>query len=276
MNNRYLYWGWEAELTLEHIEKVIAHFEIVRQGVIQDYGTEALSATTVDNREVTGALGGKKPLPPDVLPSTVARDGTMDDYYIRDTDVSFNDDEEMYDIFRGFIKGANESAGWNYDYDFMEMIQYTRYEEGQFYGWHADTMNGGEPWLEYDNDNPDQWARDKDNEPIVDDMATVNYGHVRYKPKTAYNSNTNLIGRTRKLSLIATLTEQGKDYEGGDFYVDYGTHNEASGGQFQVIEGMRKAGTVVVMPSYVYHRVDPVTSGLRRSIVIWANGPPWR
>ena len=75
--------------------------------------------------------------------------------------------------------------------------------------------------------------------------------------------------------MFDTLSEQGKDYEGGDFCIDWGTHNE-NGEQFQVLNGLRKAGTIVIMPSFVYHQVTPVTSGLRRSIVIWANGPPWR
>jgi PKHD-type hydroxylase len=276
MINKFLYWGWAAELPPEHIEEVIAHFEGVRGDVIQNYGENALSATTVDGRQAGGAFGGKKPLPPNILPSSVVRAGTMDDYYIRDTDVTFDDTDRMYDIFRPFIHGANESAGWNYDWEFMEAIQYTRYEPGQFYGWHADTMNSGEAWLEYDNDNPDHRMLDKDNKPIVDEMATKDLGHVRYKPKGEYSANSKLVGKTRKLSLIATLTEQGKDYEGGDFYVDYGSHHEDPKGQFQAIGGMREAGTIVVMPSYVYHQVAPVTSGLRKSIVIWANGTPWR
>ena len=196
MHHRYLYWGWEAELTSEAIEEVIAHFETVRDGIIQDHGAGALTATTVDNREAGGALGGKKPLPPDVLPSSVARNGTLDDYYNRDTEVTFDYTDRMYEIFRPFFSGAHESGGWNYDWDFMEMIQYTRYEPGQFYGWHADTMNSGEAWLEYDNNNPDHWARDNDNEPIVDEMNTIDFGHVRYRQKTEYNANPNLVGKT--------------------------------------------------------------------------------
>ena len=33
---------------------------------------------------------------------------------------------------------------------------------------------------------------------------------------------------------------------------------------------------VTVFPSYVVHRVTPVTRGTRRSLVVWANGPGFR
>ena len=39
---------------------------------------------------------------------------------------------------------------------------------------------------------------------------------------------------------------------------------------------IRPRGSIVVFPSFVWHRVKPVTSGTRYSLVIWNLGYPWR
>jgi len=275
MNLATIYWGWEEELSKKVINDIVNHFDTKRKDIIHDLGENVLSATTTDAHQSGGAHAGKKPIPSDMLPSDAAKSGTIDDYYIRDTEVVFDDDDNLYNIFRPFFHGANKSAGWNFDWRFMENVQYARYKPGQFYTWHADSLAGDQGLIKYDNDNPEHRLEGaEEGEFIIDEVATLDYGHVRYMPKEGYTDNKNLVGLTRKISLVATLTEQGVDYEGGDFWVDFGTHHNNE--QFQVIEGMRKAGTVLVMPSFIYHRVAPVTSGLRKSIVIWANGPPWK
>ena len=35
-------------------------------------------------------------------------------------------------------------------------------------------------------------------------------------------------------------------------------------------------GTMIVFPSYMWHRVRPVTSGVRKSLVLWIQGPPFK
>ena len=35
-------------------------------------------------------------------------------------------------------------------------------------------------------------------------------------------------------------------------------------------------GRIVAFPSYVLHRVTPVTKGLRRTLAVWVSGPPYR
>lgn len=71
----------------------------------------------------------------------------------------------------------------------------------------------------------------------------------------------------RKLSLTLVLNEPGKDFEGGEFQTqtskDITTH-----------ESIR--GRIFIFPSYVMHRVAPVTKGTRKSIVIWVKGPKFR
>ena len=42
------------------------------------------------------------------------------------------------------------------------------------------------------------------------------------------------------------------------------------------VKAPREKGTIVVFPSFVQHRVTPITKGVRQSIVGWVSGPPYR
>jgi PKHD-type hydroxylase len=43
-----------------------------------------------------------------------------------------------------------------------------------------------------------------------------------------------------------------------------------------VIDGFDRQVTVVTFPSWVMHRVTPVTKGVRYSLIAWIVGPRWR
>lgn len=72
----------------------------------------------------------------------------------------------------------------------------------------------------------------------------------------------------RKVSVVIQLSHP-DDYEGGNFEIDP---------QYPVMpqEEIRQQGTVLVFPSFIRHRVTPVTSGVRRSLVCWVEGPKFR
>ena len=38
---------------------------------------------------------------------------------------------------------------------------------------------------------------------------------------------------------------------------------------------LKNQGDMIVFPSYLWHRVKPVTKGTRKSLVIWFIGPPF-
>ena len=42
------------------------------------------------------------------------------------------------------------------------------------------------------------------------------------------------------------------------------------------VDGQREVGTAIIFPSFMAHRVAPVTVGERRSLVAWACGPTFR
>lgn len=69
----------------------------------------------------------------------------------------------------------------------------------------------------------------------------------------------------RKLSFVLQLSDP-TTYEGGVF-------------EFKEIEQpvrFREQGSVLVFPSYLSHRVTPVTKGVRNSLVGWMEGPRWK
>ena len=70
----------------------------------------------------------------------------------------------------------------------------------------------------------------------------------------------------RKLSFSLLLSEPGVDFEGGEFEVMEGA---------DPYDAKLEKGTLVYFPSFLMHRVKPVTKGIRRSLVGWINGPNW-
>ena len=70
---------------------------------------------------------------------------------------------------------------------------------------------------------------------------------------------------TRKLSMTFLLNEPGVDFEGGDFQINSGQEKDAE------TVPLNK-GRIIMFPSFMIHRVKPVTKGIRKSIVIWVVG----
>ena len=81
-------------------------------------------------------------------------------------------------------------------------------------------------------------------------------------------------GKIRKLSVTVSLSDE-TEYEGGDFEFDF-RNNDKGSNQPQICKEIRPKGSIVVFPSFTWHRVKPVTSGTRYSLVIWNLGKPWR
>jgi PKHD-type hydroxylase len=78
----------------------------------------------------------------------------------------------------------------------------------------------------------------------------------------------------RKLTVVVQL-DDGADYVGGDLeLLRFGSDVPSA---IEVpAEAMRQRGTAIVFPSYVLHRVTPVTAGQRRTLVGWLVGPRFR
>ena len=156
----------------------------------------------------------------------------------RKSDIVWMNDTWLYKEIHPYIHEANKLAGWNFDWDFSESCQFTRYGVGQYYGWHCDSWD--KPY----------------NKP--DDL----------------NSH----GKIRKLSVTISLSEP-EDYVGGNLEFDMRNQKDWEQDKKKAIHEcteIRPRGSIIVFPSFVWHRVAPVTKGTRYSLVIWNLGHPFR
>ena len=85
-----------------------------------------------------------------------------------------------------------------------------------------------------------------------------------------YNNPTNAFmhDNVRKLSMTLLLN---KSFEGGDF--EFASYNKE---KCDIASVEMNQGDIVVFPSWMEHRVAPITKGIRYSLVTWFLGPPFR
>lgn len=67
----------------------------------------------------------------------------------------------------------------------------------------------------------------------------------------------------RKLSMTLLLDD---NFEGGEFQLNVGNQNQPA-----ILPAQK--GRALLFPSFMCHRVTPVTKGKRRSLVVWCLGP---
>ena len=85
---------------------------------------------------------------------------------------------------------------------------------------------------------------------------------IRYEPGGFFVEHTDIAhahAAHRKISLLVQLSES-DDYAGGDVVL---------AGRIKL---PKARGSACVFPSWVQHRVDPITSGVRYSLAAWAKG----
>lgn len=74
------------------------------------------------------------------------------------------------------------------------------------------------------------------------------------------------LARQRKLTVVVQISDP-DTYQGGGLE----TNSDA-----QIRTADRARGSATLFPSFVLHRVDPVTSGDRYSLTTWVHGPAFR
>jgi PKHD-type hydroxylase len=70
----------------------------------------------------------------------------------------------------------------------------------------------------------------------------------------------------RKVSVIVQLSDP-SEYTGGVLEISSGSNTQ---------KVSNKKGAVIVFPSFLQHRITPVASGLRKSLVLWAGGEHYK
>jgi len=73
----------------------------------------------------------------------------------------------------------------------------------------------------------------------------------------------------RKISITVQLSDP-SEYEGGNLEMWSGGHESS------VTTAHKGAGSVFIFPSYMMHRVTPVTKGVRKSFVLWVGGSHYK
>jgi len=155
----------------------------------------------------------------------------------RNSNIVWMEDQWIYKEIQPYINEANRNAGWNFQWDWSETCQFTKYEKGQYYDWHCDSWD--EPYL-YPND-----------------------------PQNPKNN------KVRKLSVTVSLSDP-KEYKGGELEFDFRNKDPHKKKQIVKCKEILPKGSLVVFPSFVWHRVCPVKSGERNSLVIWSLGWPFK
>ena len=92
-----------------------------------------------------------------------------------------------------------------------------------------------------------------------------------YDWHTDAGTRINENGKIRKLSMTVALVD-GSEYEGGDFEIRMENPKDH---EVHVIKAAKQKGSVTIFPSFVWHRVKPVTAGTRYSLVNWHQGNPY-
>ena len=155
----------------------------------------------------------------------------------RNSDLVWLNDTWIYKELHPYVHMANKNAGWNFDWERSESCQFTKYKHNQYYDWHSDSWN-----KPYDRPN--------------------NVEH----------------GKIRKLSMTCQLTD-GSEYQGGELEFDfrnYDPHMREEAKHLKQAKEILPKGSIIVFPSFVWHRVKPVTKGTRYSLVMWNLGYPFK
>ena len=126
-----------------------------------------------------------------------------------------------------------------------------------------DTANKKAGWnFQWDWNEPSQFTSYE-----KDDHYNWHNDQVKY----GEDENKNFKNKIRKLSLTLQLTEPTK-YEGGDLQIKYFNNNTV---KKDTLTNLREVGTVIIFPSFVWHRITPITKGKRQSLVNWSLGKPF-
>lgn len=155
------------------------------------------------------------------------------DTSIRDSSISWVSWEHWAGAMMwGYMRIINDKF-FGYDINHIDggKLQYTRYDNQQFYTWHKD-----------------------------EDIDTIPENGITFR-----GDSENKQVFMRKLSASLILNE---DFEGGQFQI--------ISPEGKIYSPPSEKGTLIVFDSRMQHRVRPVKSGVRKSLVAWGCGPRWR
>ena len=110
-----------------------------------------------------------------------------------------------------------------------------------------------------------------------------NIQFTEYEPRGHYTWHNdsmknpmNLKNMQRKLSMIVQLSKP-ENYEGGELRFNLrGLDSCLDDNLMGPPPEFKQQGSIVIFPSFLWHKVEPITKGLRHSLVMWALGGNWK
>ena len=212
MNLQYYYWYFKSAIPPRICD------DIVKYGLKHQ-----------EDMAITGGMGRGRDLKKQPLNKKEIKDLKKK----RNSSIVWMNDRWIYNEIQPYIHEANKSAGWNFNWNWSESCQFTKYKPGQYYDWHCDS-----------------WE-------------------IPYKEKGPRE------GKVRKLSVTVSLSDE-KDYKGGELEFDFRQTDPDKQRRTDVCKHIVSKGSLVVFPSFVWHRVKRVTKGVRYSLVMWNLGYPFQ
>ena len=301
LKNNYYY--FKSALTPKQCTKILEAGMTELTKKTSAYGESAIQAQTADGKE-KGGVDNKGNKTGEFAQANMTKEKLVkkgikeSDGYVRDSSIAWLNERWIYDLLHPYIHEANAAAGWSYEWNFSEACQFTKYSPGQFYGWHADgssdwpsiykptlkDKNG--KWKVCDfvmNEKKTDFAYEKDISGTLTpkvEMTDVDCPVRKQlnflgeeQPINGFTDNKFYWGKVRKLSCTLLLNDT-KEYKGGSFEFDL--RNTRDKENIVKVKELENKGDLIVFPSHLWHRVRPVTSGKRLSLVVWFIGPPFK
>lgn len=165
------------------------------------------------------------------------------DAKVRNCEVCWLNEHWIYERIHEIVNVANQNAGWNWQIDCVERLQFTKYDVGGHYSWHTD--GGSDHHSVYTGSRVHDWT-----------------------------------GKVRKISVTVNLSSA-NDYNGGELMFFNPTYLSAYSekiGESKTYtpKEVCDRGSAIVFPSFTPHKVSPITMGTRYSLVAWFLGQPWK
>ena len=117
MNLTNHYWYFQSALTPRFCD------EVIKYGTMHE-----------EQLALTGGFDNKDP-------KKLNQEELKDLKKKRDSNIAWLNDTWIYREIHPYIHEANKQAGWNFNWDFSESCQFTKYKLNQYYDWHCDSWD---------------------------------------------------------------------------------------------------------------------------------------
>ena len=123
---------------------ILKNYYYYYPSVIPEYLCDDIIRFANNQQELIASTGGRN-----TKELQVNKELQKENEQHRSSHISWLEEPWIYNEIQPYVHEANKLAGWNFDWDFSETIQFTKYKLNQYYHWHADQeaepYNNGHP-----------------------------------------------------------------------------------------------------------------------------------